>query len=123
MASAALERVRGSNSKLQGLLQKVGDALAGRTNFGVEDVRAIEQPVAEVAPILSEAVQLRAIVPELDQELKVYGQNLGEMQAALDRIRCVLLARSASVEAQRGHLETVNLWTAAWQRTQPSDQR
>jgi hypothetical protein len=25
------------------------------------------------------------------------------------------------LEAQRGHLETVSLWAAAWQQTQPSD--
>jgi hypothetical protein len=121
MGTSVVQSVRGSNTKLQMLLARVREALAGRANFGVEDLRAIAEPVAEMAPIIAESTQLRAVAPELHSELEIYTQNLGEMQTALDRVRCVLLARCASLEAQRGHLETVSLWAAAWQQTQPSD--
>jgi hypothetical protein len=118
MQDSTLHRVRGANAKLQMLLRRVADALAGKRNFSVEDVRAIAEPVAEMTPIVSQAEQLRAAVPELHGELDAYGKNLGELQIALDRVRVVLLARSAHVEAQRGHLETVGLWAATWRQTQ-----
>jgi hypothetical protein len=118
MQDSALHTVRRANSKLQTLLQRAADALAGRRDFGVEDVRAMAEPVAEMAPIVSEARHLREAVPELHGELDIYAKNLGQLQTALDRVRVVLLARCAHLEAQRGHLETLGLWAAAWRKTQ-----
>jgi len=118
MQESLLHTVRGANSKLQTLLQRVADALAGRRNFGVEDIRAMAEPVAQMAPIVSDAEHLRAAVPEMHGELDTYAKNLGEVQTALDRVRIVLLARCAHLEAQRGHLETLGLWAAAWRKTQ-----
>jgi len=120
MNRAALEQVRGSNNKLQGMLRRIGEALAGRANFGVEEIREISEPVAGMAPVVAQAKQLRAESPELGNELEQYAQNLGELNKGLERMHCVLLARCASIEAQRGHLETVRMWASAWQQTQPS---
>jgi hypothetical protein len=117
MEGAILHRIREANAKLQRHLHRIAEMLAGRDSFGPAEVRAIGEPVAGVAPVLAEAQRLRATVPELRRELDVYAENLTEMQTALDRVRLVLLARSASLEAQRGHLETVGLWAAAWQKT------
>jgi hypothetical protein len=122
METTVFDRVRGSNVKLQGILKRVREALAGRATFGVEQVRSIAEPVADMAPIVAQAPLLRQTIPGLRDELEVYAQNLGELNVALDRVRCVLLARCASVEAQRGHLGTVALWASAWLQTQPSDQ-
>lgn len=121
MNSAVLEQVRSSNSKLQGMLRRVGDALAGRANFGVEEIREIAEPVSRMESVVAEANQLRAESPELRNELEHYAHNLGELNTALERVNCVLLARSASMEAQRGHLEAVRMWASAWQQTQPSN--
>ncbi len=121
MNSGVLEQVRGSNSKLRGMLRRVGDALAGRANFGVEEIREIAEPVSRMAPVVAEANQLRAESPELRNELEHYAHNLGELNTALERVNCVLLARCASIEAQRGHLEAVRMWATAWQQTQPSN--
>lgn len=121
MEATALERVRVANGKLRDMLRKASEALAGRASFGVKEVRAIAEPVASMEPIVSQGPELRAAAPELQNELRAYAQNLGELNTALDRVRCVLLARCASVTAHRGHLQTLGLWTAAWQQTQPSD--
>jgi len=118
MEHSVLRTVREANSKLQQIIGRAADALAGRRNFDVEDVRAAAEPVAEMAPIISDAERLRGEMPELHSELGTYARNLGEMQTALDRVRIVLLARCAQVEAQRGHLETLGLWAAAWRKTQ-----
>ena len=117
METSVVHQVRNVNAKLQSLLQRVNGALTGRRNFTVEDVRAIAEPVADMAPIVSQAQHLRATLPELKDELETYAQNLGEMDKAFDRVRCVVLARCASLEAERGHLETVGLWADAWRQT------
>jgi hypothetical protein len=122
MNTTLLEKVRGSNSKLRGMLRRVSEALAGRANFGVEEVREIAEPVANMAPVVAQAAEHRAANPEIRNELDHYAQNLVELNAALERVRCVMLARCASMEAQRGHLATVGLWASAWQQTQPSNQ-
>jgi len=110
-------RVRGVNQKLRAALGKIADALAGRGNFAVEDVRAIAEPVREMASLVCEADRLRAGEPDLRSELETYARNLEELQTGLDRIRCVLLARCAQMEAQRGHMQTVRLWATTWQQT------
>lgn len=117
MEDSILNRVRRANLKLRDLLGHTRDALAGRRNFTVEDVRAIAEPVAQMAPIVAEAKRLRALQPELDGELEAYAGNLGELQAALQHTRVMLIARLANMEALRGHLETVGLWTATLRQT------
>jgi hypothetical protein len=116
---ALLERVRAANAKLETLLGQAHEALAGRRNFAPEDLRALAAPVAELAPVVAQAPQLRRESPEMDTELAAYAQNLGRMQGTLDALRCVLLARCASVQTERAHLQTVTLWAQAWRRTQP----
>jgi hypothetical protein len=118
MAEPILTIVRGANVKLRGLVQRTRDALAGRYNFNVDDVRAIAEPVSQMAPFIEDAKYLRTLQPELDGELEAYAGNLGEMQVALEQMRFMLLARLAQMEAMRGHVETVGLWAAALRQTQ-----
>lgn len=118
MEDSILERVRGANAKLAVLLLRTRDALAGRHNFSVEDVRAVADPIEQMAPIVAEAKRLRTLRPDLDSELKVYAGYLGEIETALDQTRFMLLARCANLEALRGHLKTAGLWAAALRQTQ-----
>jgi hypothetical protein len=118
MDDSILARVRLANSTLGTLLRRTRDALAGRHNFGVEDVRAIAEPVSQMSPLIEDAKNLRTLQPELDGELEAYAGNLGEMQLALEQMRFVLIARLAQMDAMRGHMETVGLWTAALRQTQ-----
>jgi len=110
--------LREANGKLQMLLHRADDAMAGRGSFVSEDLRQAHGPVSDVAPVLSDAMRLRASVAEVDTELHNYSENLQAAQVALDRVRVVLLARCASMEAQRVHLEAVNLWSSAYTKTQ-----
>jgi hypothetical protein len=77
----------------------------------------VTEPVTQMEPIVAEAKRLRTLRPELDGELEAYAGNLGELQVALQHTRVMLIARLANMEALRGHLETVGLWTAALRQT------
>lgn len=118
MEDATVRRVRQANELLQLFLRRIGEALSGRGNFTVEDVRSIAGPVRAMAPLVSSSEPLCAARPELQQEFEAYARNLTAMDQALDRVRCVLLARRTQIEAQCGHLETVRLWADAWRQTQ-----
>lgn len=117
MKHSILEQVRSANEKLRALISRTRDALSGRGNFNVEDVRAIAEPVGLMQPIVTDANRLRTIHPDLDGELEAYAGNLGEMQVALEQMRFMLIARRAHIEAMRGHLETLGLWTATLRMT------
>jgi hypothetical protein len=118
MNSTAVEKVRGSNAKLEFLLGRTRDALAGRTNFGVEDLRAISEPLRAMEPIVRESARLRGRQPELDGELKSYTSNLQQLQVLLERVHLMLIANLANVQEKRKHLATLGMWVAAWQQTQ-----
>jgi hypothetical protein len=117
MEDSILNSICSANTRLRDLLARTRDALAGRQNFTVEDLRAIAEPVAQMDPIVAEAKRLRTLRPELDGELEAYAGNLGELQVALQQTRVMLIARLANMEALRGHLETVGRWTAALSQT------
>lgn len=117
MSESILQRVRAANTKLRPFLVQIREALAGRSNFDVTNVRAIAEPVGDMAKILDEAKELRQFDPSLDQELKVYSGQLAEMNVELERMRFMLLARRAHIETMRGHIETLGLWSAALRMT------
>lgn len=114
---AALPRVREANARLQLFLERVEEALAGRGNFTPEDLRALAAPVRGMAALIPFAGTLRAASPEWSEQLDRYAGNLSETQRAFERLRCVLLARRAQIEARRGHLEALRRWAGAWQQT------
>jgi hypothetical protein len=120
MTAAILQTVKDANLKLRGFLHRAEEALSGRKTFGVDDLRVAQDPVSEVGRVMDDATRLRAKSPELNNELAAYSQNLEAAQVALDRVRVVLLARCASIEAQRAHLSTVSMWSSAFTQTQSS---
>jgi hypothetical protein len=118
MTATILGSVKGANLKLHSFLHDVEEALAGRRVFGVDDLHAAQEPVSEMGALVNDAARLRATSSELDSELAAYSHNLEAAQVALDRVRVVLLARCASIEAQRAHLGTVSMWSSAFAQTQ-----
>jgi len=117
MDDPTLACVRAANEQLRRSLSRIEEALTGRGTFTPEDVRAIAQPVRAMGPVISGAEQLRAAVPGLQRELELYSRNLRAVDGAFDRLRGLLLARRAQIEARHGHLETLRLWAGTWQHT------
>jgi hypothetical protein len=117
-----LRKVEKANAQLAAWLALAGECLEGRRNFEPEDVRAAAAAVAAMDGVAAQAPRWRAADSQLKQELELYARNLRAVQTALDRLRCALLARTAGLDAQRAHRETLAQWTAAWRRTQNAPQ-
>lgn len=118
MKEIILTSMRDASNRLRTLLRSAEDAIAGRQNFTVEDLRSAQEPVRKMTSLIDEAKRIRNGDPEVSNVLQDYAMNLKAAQIALDRVRVVLLARCASIEAQRAHLESVRMWSSAWAHTQ-----
>ncbi len=117
MSDAVRLTIKRVNERIAGLLEDARRALRGESNFGVEEVQNIRQPVEEMAEIVSRSAGLRRLQPELSEEFDVYKSQLGEMQTALGQVRLMLLARQASLEAGRAQISAVSQWINAFRQT------
>lgn len=63
MTARILESVKGANLKLRAFLHNAEEALAGRRIFGVDELRAAQEPVSDVGAVLNEATQSRSTFP------------------------------------------------------------
>jgi hypothetical protein len=117
MEKSNQDRVREAEAKIRFLLFRAREALAGRRDFTVKEIRDISERLGQMEPIVSNATDLRAADTGLDADLKTYAGTLRELQTTLEQVRFMLLARVAHVDAARSHLKTVNLWATAFKQT------
>ena len=83
-----------------------------------ENIKAISEPIELMAPIVSQAADLRAMDREYGRGASRHmPRTLKELQVTLDQVRFMMLARQAHLEASRSHLETLNLWATTVKQT------
>jgi len=107
------DQIANANSTLGLLLAETKLALRGEREFGPEQVRALRGPVTEMEPIMAQSKELRLLQPEIDGELDLYKSQLGDLQATLEKVRMMLLARQAQLCANRSQLNAMNHWAKA----------
>jgi hypothetical protein len=117
MENSIRDRVRDAEVKLRNLLARARDALAGRQDFTVTDIRSISERLGQMEPIVAQAAELRAQDARLDDDFKTYAETLKQLETTLEQVRFMYLARQAHLTAARTHLETVNLWATAYKQT------
>ncbi len=116
--SAERDQVRRANARLREILLQARNALAGRQNFAVQEIRALSEPLAEMQAIVFRSADLRASDSELDAELKSYAATLKELQTILEQVRFMLHARRDHLAAAHGHIERISLWAETLKQTQ-----
>jgi hypothetical protein len=112
------DRVQSANLRLREILSRAREALEGRQDFTIQEIRALSEPLREMREIVSRSSDLRTADAELDADLKRYGATLEELQTSLEQVRFMLIARKAHLSAAHGHIERVALWTEALKQTQ-----
>ncbi len=118
MSSLLRQKIATVNARIGVLLADTRRALTGEREFGVEQVRALSEPIQEMAPAMQRATELRALQPEIAGELDLYKQQLGELHTALEQVRMMLQAKRTQMEAGRIQLEAVSQWAAVLRQTQ-----
>jgi hypothetical protein len=117
MKSSIQEQIQEANTLLGSLLFHAREALSGREDFTFESIQAISLPLKEMAPLVARAAEMRAAGSELTKDLQEYSETLRLLQATLEQVQFMLLARQTSLEAARSHSETMNLWAERLNQT------
>lgn len=117
MEDSIRDQIREAEAKLGNLLSRAREALAGRQDFNVHDIRSISERLGQMAPIVAQAADLRAKDTQLDTDFKAYAETLKQLDVTLEQVRFMFLARQAQLAAARSHMETVNLWASAFKQT------
>jgi hypothetical protein len=117
MKSSIQEQIQEANTLLGALLFHAREALCGREDFTFESIQAISLPLKQMAPLVARAAEMRAEGSELTKDLEEYAETLSVLQATLEQVQFMLLARQTSLEASRSHAETMNLWATRLNQT------
>lgn len=112
------EKIADVNSRIFALLIETRQALKGEKVFGVEQVRELSKPITEMTPVMARAEELRALQPEIAEELDLYKIHLIDLQTALEQVRMMLIAYRSQMESHRAHLDAVSQWTKRFSHTQ-----
>ena len=70
-----------------------------------------------MAPIMAQSATLKKLHPELVEPLNEYKSQLRDLDRTLEKIRMMLLARQASLEAGRSQLAAVSQWVSVMRQT------
>jgi hypothetical protein len=111
------DKISGVNARLGAMLNDARLALRGERVFDVEHVRAISHEVSEMAPVWSQAPELRLLRPDLEGELDLYKSQLGNLHVTLQQVEQMLLAQRAQMEASRAQLAAISQFASTLQQT------
>ncbi len=117
MASELYGKIERINAQLAVMLASAKRALTGEKDFGVEQVRALSVPIAEMAPVMERSAELRRQEPELGGQLDLYKIQVRELQTALEQVGMMLHARRSQMDAGRKQLDAVTHWANALGQT------
>lgn len=111
------ERFFAANEELRAFLQRVESLVSGTGTITECDLKALSQRLAMLAPEVGDASRGETLDAGLRNEVAVYVDNLRAVQGALERVRCVMLARKMHLDAQKRHLGGLQGWVKAYHRT------
>jgi len=117
MKTSVQAQIREANAMLRAFLSRAREALNGSRAISPEDLRAVAVPLEQMAPIAAQAAELRSADFGLTADFKEYAESLDALQNTLEQVRFMLLARQSSLQAARGHVESLNLWAARLNQT------
>jgi len=114
-----LELFQAANRDLESFLQRVDQLVHGAGEIDADQWQAVRRLVASLAPDVPEASLQAAADPLLDAQLRAYAANLRALEASLNQVRCVMLARRAHTDAAQRHVDGLRSWVNAYRQTAP----
>jgi hypothetical protein len=102
---------------LEQVLRNMQSSLRGECAFAGDDVKALQELLAQMDPVIAQSAELRLTQPELSTQLDLYKAKLLELQKTVEQLRVTLLVQRAGVEAKRAQLSAASEWCEAFHRT------
>jgi hypothetical protein len=106
-----------ANCEFSIFLQKVAGLANGTESITEPDLQSLSRRLAALAPEVQEIRLQKAPEDELPNEISEYLKNLRAVQAALETVHCVMLARKNQLDGARRHLRGLQGWVSAYQQT------
>lgn len=106
-----------ANQELRGLLARVEALANGTGNVTAYDLQGLAQRLQNIAPEIGDASRSETLDSALQIEVAEYVRNFRALQAALERVRCVMLSRRVQLEAAKRHMDGLQGWVNAYHRT------
>jgi hypothetical protein len=117
MSDDPRDRVRAASRELCSFLQRVENLAAGKNDIGPDDLSRIKALLHTVGAVISNSQHAIAADPDLQVLLKEYASNLRATQKALEQVQCVMLARRAQMDQERGRIDQFQSWANAYRQT------
>ena len=111
------ERFAAANEELRGFLHRVDGLARGTGSVSEGDLRSVSHRIANLAPEVGDASRGATLDERLRVEIAEYVRNLSALQIALEKVRCVMLARKFQLESAKRHIEGVKGWVDAYNHT------
>jgi hypothetical protein len=106
-----------ANCELRNFLERVDAMVHGTGDVGPGELRAIGRLLETMAPEIGEASHAVSADAALQAQIQEYAGNLRALQASLEQVRCVMLARLTQIEAARQHIAGLRGWANAYRQT------
>ena len=107
------------NQELAAFLARVDALVDGTGDLRAEEWRAMRRVLESIHPALLDAARHASVDSLLRAQLDAYARNLRVLEASLNQVRCVMLARRARVDAAQRHVTGLRGWVNAYRRTAP----
>lgn len=117
LTSPKHERFAAANEELRGFLERVDGLANGTASITEGDLRAVSQRIANLSPEVGEASRGEVLDQQVQLEIAEYVRNLRALQSALEKVRCIMLARKAHLESAKRHLDSLQGWVDAYNQT------
>jgi len=113
------ELFQAANRELGSFLERIDRLVHGAGEIHASELRSVCRLVAALEPDVNAASRSASGDQLLRAQLKLYADNLKTIDASLHRVRCVMLARRARVDAAQRHVNGLRGWMNAYRRTSP----
>ena len=106
-----------ANEDLSEFLRRVDGLAAGTASITEGDLLALSHRLSTIAPEVGDASRGETLDTALQEEIGRYVKNLRALQEALEKVRCVMLARKMQIESAKRHLHGLQSWVNAYNQT------
>jgi hypothetical protein len=111
------ERFLSANQELRGFLRRLENLANGTGTITDVDLKALSQRLTFLAPEVGDASRSETLDAGLRSEVAEYVKNLRALQNALEKVRCIMLARKAQLEGAKRHLVELQGWVSTYSQT------